>query len=167
MYRNILVPIDGSDTATRGLREAIKLAKEQGSRIRIIHVINEVAAISPHLYGLRFQRILEGMRVNGAGLLEEGRALVEAAGVPVESKMVETFGVPAGEYVVDAANEWPADLIICGTHGRRGLRRIVMGSDAEFILRHSPVPVLLVRAQQLGTQPAIIRAPEPAHGIRS
>ena len=51
-----------------------------------------------------------------------------------------------GATIARVAEEWNADLIVCGTHGRRGLRRIVMGSDAEYILRHSPVPVLLVRS---------------------
>jgi nucleotide-binding universal stress UspA family protein len=55
------------------------------------------------------------------------------------------MGRPAGELVIIAAKEWSADLIVCGTHGRRGLRRIVMGSDAEYIVRHAPVPILLIR----------------------
>jgi nucleotide-binding universal stress UspA family protein len=55
------------------------------------------------------------------------------------------MGTPAGEVIIKAAKEWPADVIVCGTHGRRGLRRIVMGSDAEHIVRTSSVPVLLVR----------------------
>ena len=49
--------------------------------------------------------------------------------------------------MIQHAKQWPADLIVCGTHGRRGIRRIVRGSDSEFIVRHSSVPVLLVRAQ--------------------
>jgi len=64
----------------------------------------------------------------------------------VDTEMIEAFGSAAGEHIVKAATEWKADLIVCGTHGRRGLRRIVLGSDAEYLVRHAPVPILLVRA---------------------
>ncbi|MGA7537737.1 MAG: universal stress protein [Steroidobacteraceae bacterium] len=53
-----------------------------------------------------------------------------------------------GACIVQRAREWPADLIVCGTHGRRGVRRLLLGSDAEYILRHTPVPILLVRASE-------------------
>ena len=59
--------------------------------------------------------------------------------------MIEVIGERVGEIVVAQAKEWPADLIVCGTHGSRRLKRLLMGSDAEFIVSHSPVPVLLVR----------------------
>jgi nucleotide-binding universal stress UspA family protein len=62
--------------------------------------------------------------------------------------MVEAFGAEAGERIIEQASAWPADLIVCGTHGRRGVRRILMGSDAEYILRHSSVPVLMVRCPE-------------------
>ena len=152
MYRKILVPIDGSDTATAGLQEAIKLAKDQGARIRLIHVIDEVVAISPHVYGFKPPHLLERMRAAGESVVASARELVQAAGVTVEARIVETVGGGAGDCIVEAAREWPADLIVCGTHGRRGLRRIVMGSDAECIVRRSPVPILLVRARASETQ---------------
>ncbi len=53
--------------------------------------------------------------------------------------------VQVGECILRAAREYHADLIICGTHGRRGIRRLLVGSDAEYVVRHAPVPVLLVR----------------------
>ena len=146
MYRNILVPIDGSDTATAGLHEAIKLAMSQGARIRLIHVIDEVAALSPHVYGLMPPNLLEHMRANGESIVASARERIHAAGLAVETRIVETIGACAGDYIVEAAKEWPADIIVCGTHGRRGLRRMVLGSDAESIVRMSPVPILLVRA---------------------
>jgi nucleotide-binding universal stress UspA family protein len=148
MYRKILVPTDGSDTATSGLKEAIKLAKDQGAQIRIIHVVDEMAAVSPNIYGALFQQLVDQLRANGATVVANARALVQQAGVPVDTRMVEALGSQAGEYILQAAAEWPANLIVCGTHGRRGLRRVVTGSDAEYILRRSPVPVLLVRAAE-------------------
>jgi nucleotide-binding universal stress UspA family protein len=147
MYKRILVPVDGSHTATLGLKEAIKLAKDQRAQIRIIHVVDELAAVSPALFGSVYDRIIEQLRSTGASILKTAQALASEAGVTaVDTQLVEAMGGPAGEQVVRTAREWPADLIVCGTHGRRGLRRIVMGSDAEYILRRSPVPILFVRS---------------------
>ncbi len=69
------------------------------------------------------------------------------AGVPFEQKLVEKIGAHAWQELVAQAKDWKADLIVVGTHGRRGLKRLVMGSDAELVLRHSPFPVLMVRDQ--------------------
>ena len=73
--------------------------------------------------------------------------MAREAGITVDTQLVEAFGGRAGEHILQAAQEWPADIIVCGTHGRRGLRRIVLGSDAEYLVRRSPVPILLVRAE--------------------
>ena len=85
------------------------------------------------------------MREGGQSILAAARKRVEDAGIPVEVQMREVFGSRIGDSVLDEAANWPADLIVIGTHGRRGLRRLVLGSDAEHILRSAPVPVLLVR----------------------
>lgn len=111
MYKQILVPIDGSDTATQGLNEAIKLARQSGASIRLVHVVSE-------------------------------------AGIKVDKVLVDAIGSQSGAAIVEQAEKWPADLIVCGTHGRRGIRRLVMGSDAEYVVRHTPVPVLLIRSQE-------------------
>ena len=62
MYKRILVPTDGSDPATLGLKEAIKLAKDQSAQIRVIHIVDEVAAVTPHVYGAMFQQLLDQLR---------------------------------------------------------------------------------------------------------
>jgi len=152
MYKKILVPTDGSDTATAGLREAIKLAKEQGAQIRIIHVVDELVAVSPYIYGAVFQQMLDQLRANGESVIGSATALVDKAGISVDAILVKTLGTCAGEHIVEAAKEWRADLLVCGTHGRRGVGRIVMGSDAEYIVRRSPVPILWVRAAAPETQ---------------
>ena len=146
MYQRILVPTDGSETATTGLREAIKLAKVHGSRIRIFHVVDDTPVAAPQIYGMVLNQLIAQLRSAGESIVSTATELAQHAGIPVDAKMVEALSGPAGELIVQAAKDWPADLIVCGTHGRRGLRRIVMGSDAEFILRHSPVPVLVIRA---------------------
>ncbi len=145
MYKRILVPIDGSDTSHAGLREACKVARDHGSHLRLIHVVDEILGISPQIYGAAYDEITAGLRKAGRSILAHAESLVHKEGLTTETQLVEAMGRPAGELVIDAAKQWPAGLIVCGTHGRRGLRRIVMGSDAEYIVRHAPVPILLIR----------------------
>ncbi|HTT01328.1 MAG TPA: universal stress protein [Steroidobacteraceae bacterium] len=147
MYQRILVPIDGSATAAAGLREAMKLAKAQGGKIRLVHVVDDAPAISPAIYGAVYEGVVSALRKAAASVLAAGVDQVRQDDVPVDSQLVEIIGGPAGEYIVKEAKAWSADLIVCGTHGRRGIRRLVMGSDAEYIVRHSPVPVLLIRGE--------------------
>ena len=153
MYTNILVAIDGSDTAEQALTQAIDLAKALGSRIRLVHVATESDSIPADLPGVDIQAILQHVHDSGAAILARARDRVSTAGVAVETRLVEAWSGQPGEEVIQQARQWPADLIVCGTHGRRGLRRILMGSDAEFVLRHTPVPVLLVRAQTMQERP--------------
>jgi nucleotide-binding universal stress UspA family protein len=150
MYQNILVPLDGSATSARGLDEAIKLAQSLHARIRLFHVVNELVVLSPEVAATAFTQVVDLLRSRGEQLLEEAEAAVRKAGIPVDSGLTEAMGGQAGDYVVQEAKTWPASLIVCGTHGRRGLRRALMGSDAEHIIRSSPVPVLLVRSDQPG-----------------
>jgi nucleotide-binding universal stress UspA family protein len=144
MYKKILVPVDGSETATRGLQEAIRFAADQRAQIRIVHVVDEFVMVSPH--AIVTANVIEGLCAAGKSILAAAREIVQSAGINVDTQLIEAFGTAAGEYVVKAAQEWAADIIVCGTHGRRGLRRIVLGSDAEYLVRHAPVPILLVRA---------------------
>ncbi len=145
MYQNILVPIDGSQTAELGLREAIGLASRLAARIRLMHVISDrpwlYSGTSPEV----FDEILTHLRSSGESIIHEAKVAVRAAGVEVDHRLLEAPGDQAGEFIVAEAQGWPAQLIVCGTHGRRGLRRVLMGSDAQYIVTHSPVPVLLVR----------------------
>lgn len=144
MYQHILVPTDGSDTAKRGLQEAIELARHLHSRIRVLHIYSVVALITPYS-SLAEETLASGLKRNGESILQEAAATVRAAGVEVDQRLVEAFSERIASYVIDEARDWPAQLIVCGTHGHRGLQRLVMGSDAELIVRHSPIPVLLVR----------------------
>ena len=146
MYKRILVPTDGSDTAILGLREAIKLAKDQNALIRIIHVVDELVIASPDLYAVMPANLIGNLREAGETILARARAMVQEAGIDADTQLIEAFGGRAGEHVLKVARQWPAEIIVCGTHGRRGLRRIVLGSDAEYIVRRSPVPILLLRA---------------------
>jgi nucleotide-binding universal stress UspA family protein len=144
MYSRILVPVDGSSAAKGGLREAIKIAKEHHGVIRLIHVVIEVI---PPREGFDAGGVWAELRERGEEVLRESRELVLKEHIEVESRLVERTTGYAGDAVIEDAGEWPADLIVIGTHGRRGLRRLLLGSDAEDIVRMTPVPVLLVRDQ--------------------
>jgi len=145
MYKKILVPLDGSRTAQRGLDEAIRLAAHHQAKLRLVHVVDGFA-VTPTLEAGRYVNdIQKSFRASGARLLKKAEALVRRHGLQVDTVMFETVGGRAADSVVAQAKKWRADIIVIGTHGRRGLSRLVMGSDAEQIIRSSPVPVLTVR----------------------
>ena len=81
----------------------------------------------------------------GRQVLSEAEARAKAAGVAVESELFESYSGRISDLILTKAQEWGAQVIVLGTHGRRGVRRMLLGSDAEQVLRQSPVPVLLVR----------------------
>lgn len=143
MYQNILVPVDGSDIAEQALREAIRLARSLSSRIRVIHIVN--GTVPPECTPSVIEELITQQRSTGESIRHEATTAVRSAGIEVDGRLIEAIGEPAGKFVVAEAKDWPAHLIVCGTHGRGGLKRLLMGSDAEYIIRHSPVPVLLVR----------------------
>lgn len=145
MYQKILVPIDGSDTSARGLSEAMKLAKDQRAAIRLIHVVNELMVVATYEGTLYSGELIQALREGGQKVLDKARATVAAAGIPVEVELLEAHGGQAGHAIVKDAERSQADIIVLGTHGRRGLSRLVMGSDAEQVVREAKVPVLLVR----------------------
>jgi nucleotide-binding universal stress UspA family protein len=145
VYRKILVPIDGSPTSNRGLIEAIQLAKNQGATLRLVHVLDELI-LGPGAEAVVYLgNTVDLLREAGKQVVAKAEAAVRASGLEPESVMLETMGGRAADAIVAEANAWGADLIVLGTHGRRGARRLVMGSDAEEILRTTLVPVLLVR----------------------
>jgi nucleotide-binding universal stress UspA family protein len=148
MYQNILVPIDGSVTAALGLREAIDLARALGGRIRLLHVVNTTPWLGGDVSPALFDDLITQLRSTGECILHEATRTANAADIEVDTRIIEAPGERAGEMVVAEASSWPAQLIVCGTHGRRGLKRLLLGSDAEYIVRHTPVPVLLIRARE-------------------
>lgn len=99
------------------------------------------------------QALVDQLRSSGECILHDSVSAARAAEVDVDSRLIEAMGTEAGECIIEEATSWPADLIVCGTHGRRGVRRVLMGSDAEYVLRRSPVPVLMVRGPGVSEQP--------------
>ncbi len=148
MYKKILVPIDGSPASNLGLNEAIKLAKDQGAKLRLFHLVDEYVAVSS-MDGVTLDTgdLLDALRQTGKKIVAKAEAQARRHGLTPESVMLESFGGRAADFIVQQAKKWGADLIVLGTHGRRGVKRLVMGSDAEQVIRTTPVPVLLVRSK--------------------
>jgi nucleotide-binding universal stress UspA family protein len=162
MYQRILVPIDGSETAMLGLSEAIKLAKSQGSELRLFHIVNEFVLDYSYGAGLYGTNLIDSLREGGKKILQQAEAHVRQQDVRVDSVLLEAIGGPAADLIVAHAKEWPADLIVMGTHGRRGLRRLALGSDAEGVVRESPVPVLLVHDTSKESKESAAKGPKKA-----
>ena len=154
MYTHILVPVDGSPTSNRGLDEAVKLAQLTGAKLRLIHVIDElVYAVGMDGMGTMAADLLPLLREGGEQILAKCRARVEASGVAVDTVLSDGYVGRVSDRVVAEAAAWHADLIVLGTHGRRGVGRVLLGSDAEQIVRLAMTPVLLVRSPEVTSDP--------------
>jgi nucleotide-binding universal stress UspA family protein len=144
MYNRIMAAVDGSDTASRGLQEAIKLAKDQQAKFSIIHVIDLVVVFGagqfPGVY-------IGATRELAHETIERARKSAIAAGLDpeIQSPEIVTSGYHVAETIAQAASDWKADLLVVGTHGRRGVSRWLLGSVAERIVRVAPCPLLLIR----------------------
>jgi len=146
MYQRLLVPLDGSETSRLALASALKLAQADGGRVRLMHVLEEVSYSGFDLYAANAGDLMKILCANGQRILDEGMAAAKEAGVPADFVLHDTFGQRLADVVADAAKRWSADVIVVGTHGRRGVDRLMMGSGAEQIIRLAPVPVLVIRA---------------------
>jgi nucleotide-binding universal stress UspA family protein len=149
MYQHILVPVDGSATSNAGLQEAARLAKLTRAKLRLVHVIDDISlAFAVNAYETCAGDWFGELRRTGARLLETAATVAKRQGIDVDTVLCDNFSGSVCDAVIAESKSWKADLIVLGTHGRRGIKRAVLGSSAENILRHAPVPVLLVRGQQ-------------------
>lgn len=144
MYKKILVPVDGSAASERGLEEAIGLAKITGATLDLAHVVDEFV-IAAREAPAEWQKLSDALQESGEKVLADAEAVVRKHNVPFKRELLKATGGSAAGAIIDQAKKLSTDLIVMGTHGRRGLRRLTLGSDAELVLRSSPVPVLMVR----------------------
>jgi len=145
MYERILVPVDGSPTSRRGLAEALAVAARFGSRLRLLHVVDEVALAATAGAASNIGELLSVLAEGGEKILAEAKRDAQARGVDAETALHHSLSGRVCDVVIKEATDWKADLIVIGTHGRRGAGRLFLGSDAEQVLRLATVPVLLVR----------------------
>jgi nucleotide-binding universal stress UspA family protein len=147
MYSKMLVPIDGSEPSTLALEKATKLAHMLRASIFLLHVVDvpSLLTATATATAASYEALLDMMRRDGAELLRNAAATISRTAIKVEILLEDAPHGTVGECVLGKARDHMADLIVCGTHGQSGVRRLLLGSDAEHIVRHSPIPILLVR----------------------
>lgn len=149
MYAHILVATDGSELAGRALDHALGLAKALGSRVTIV-TVTEPAALVGGGYGAvagtafdPVPELIEAQEEAAKGLLAKAVETARAAGI--EAKTVYVNDSFPAEGIIGTADSVGADLIVMGSHGRRGLGRLLLGSQTSNVLAHTKVPVLVTR----------------------
>lgn len=147
MYQRILIPIDGSSTSLRALREALKLANRD-SVLRLIYVQEEFYLLDAEGFAfIDYETLQQALRHTGERALAQAVELARHSGATVESALLQSDGENIAGTIGNEASNWHAELIVLGTHGRSGLNRLLLGSVAEGVVRLATVPVLLVRAE--------------------
>jgi nucleotide-binding universal stress UspA family protein len=149
MFKKILVALDGSSTANLALKEAVTLAKEGGSKVRGVFVV-DAYHVTPEVEFITVQEVIDSMRSEAASILAKAQKKFDVVGIKADTKVLETDATDGriAEAIAREAKDWSANLIIVGTHGRRGLSHLLLGSVAESIVRVATKPVLLIRGNK-------------------
>ncbi|SAL83039.1 UspA domain-containing protein [Caballeronia choica] len=153
MYSRILVPIDGSAIASHAFDEALNIARANGSEVQPLFVIDTPPVVSDASAAFHAD-IRDAFKKEGAAIAAEAAARLDQAGVSGAPRIVEVAltGEDVAHRILKSAQEYGADLVVLGTHGRRGWRRLVLGSVAQQFLRIARCRVLLVPAGTVEAQ---------------
>jgi nucleotide-binding universal stress UspA family protein len=149
MYAHILVATDGSDLANRALDHAIAVAKALNSEITVVTVTEPAAVLGAGYSAVAgtiidpIPELIEAQQSGAKELLAKAEEKVKAAGVPVKTVYVDD-SFPA-EGIILTAQNIDADLIVMGSHGRRGFGRLLLGSQTNNVLAQTAIPVLVTR----------------------
>jgi universal stress protein A len=143
-FKKILVPVDFSEPSNLALDTAVALAKDNDASLTIVHVYEPLAIALPEGYQLFSEEQLTQMFEEFQRELAEQKRRAEVGGAPrVDTELLHGFAVSE---IQNFAQQCNFDLIVMGTHGRRGLSHAFLGSVAERVIRMAPCPVLTVRA---------------------
>jgi len=147
MYQRILAAIDDSTTSQLALKEAALLAKAHNATLRLVHVIDDTFTYTAVQSPRQMVERQAALRSTGEDVLNDAAAMACTLGVNAETALVTVVEVSDRVYdaIEQEAQRWPAELVVIGTHGRRGFRRLLLGSVAEGLIRVTTKPVLLVR----------------------
>ena len=147
MFKNILVPTDGSKLSQKALKEAIDLARDFKAKVTALHVFPKFSGSPYGTFGPAEDVLEEAHRnqahAEGDRLFATLRKSAEATGVPFDAVLVENNDV--WEQVISTAKKKKCDLICMASHGRRGIAGVLLGSETNKVLTHSHIPVLVVR----------------------
>lgn len=148
MYRNILVALDGSESSKRALNAAIGVVAMTNGKVTAVYVLDRSVTFS---YAIEYDPypLIDALRKDGRCILEDAQTRMKEHGISGEVELAETEGLAEdiASCLQRCAQRRAADLVVMGTHGRRGVRRAVLGSVAERFLRLSTCPVLLIREE--------------------
>jgi len=154
MFKCIMVTLDGGAPSNAGLKAALELARDQHARLVGLHVIDDRGILANldegHLPAKYLDRLYGVMRKEGQSILAKAQAAARSAGMEMAPLVAEANGKTVAHAILQQARKSKADVIVMGTHGRRGLSRMLMGSDSEAVLRETRIPVLLVRGVGAG-----------------
>ena len=146
MFKHILVPVDGSETALFAVQKATALAKAFGSEVTAVYVIDPypfTGVGADFAYGQ--DQYLSAASAEAKAALQAVAEQFEGTGLKVNQRVEESSSASRG--ILDAAQAVGADLIVMGSHGRRGLEKLVLGSVAQRVLAAAVLPVLVVNAR--------------------
>ncbi len=144
MFKHILVPVDGSSTSMQAVDKAIAMARAFGAGVTVLCVIDPYPFTGVgEDFGYGQAEYLSAALAEAHRSIHDAESAFKAAGIATEARIVENR-VPH-EGIVDTATDLGADMIVMGSHGRRGLQRFLLGSVAQRVLSHADVPVLVVR----------------------
>lgn len=149
MYSNIICAVDGSDLSNKALAHAIALAGKLGAKLTAVTVTDSSVIIAPGAEMMMVDttsviaELDKAKEQSAKGILTDATKLAATAGI--ESGVVHVTGLPAAEGIIKAAKDARADLIVMGSHGRRGLGRLLLGSQAAEVLAHAEIPVLIIK----------------------
>jgi nucleotide-binding universal stress UspA family protein len=145
-FQRLLVPIDGSGTAQRGLDQAVALAKACDASLVLLSVVEYYPMMAEVASATAWEQIGADLLAHHRRVLDDAHAAASAAGVASEAHLEDAAAERVCDVIVNQARAHRCDLIVMGTHGRRGVQHALVGSDAERVLRMAPCPVLMVRA---------------------
>ena len=147
-YKHILVAVDGSETSNLALKEAIELTRDQKAKLRVIYVVDEAVVKYTEGY-IDFETLWSSYQEEGQDLLSKIESDLKDENIQFETRLVilKFLEGRLAEKIVTEAENWHADLLVIGTHGRHGISRFFLGSVAEKVLRIASMPVLLIRAK--------------------
>ena len=146
MYSRILVPFDGSEASRCGLQEAIALARAQQATLVVLGVVSELPLLMGQAGFVNYGEVVDILMRSGRDVVEQAAREAQAAGVACETVVIDGGATAVSDVIVQQVVSQRCELVVMGTHGRRGLRRLAMGSDAEMVVREAPVPVMRVTA---------------------
>ena len=146
MFQKILVPVDGSPTSMSAIDTALGIAKAFDSSVAVVYVIDPYPFTGVGAdFACGQDQYLNAAKTEAAQAVDTASRKFADAGITVETRIAEAYAPWRG--ILEAATETGADLIVMGSHGRRGLEKLMLGSVAQSVLARTKLNVLIVRSE--------------------